>query len=89
MSLIEESQVEIKDVIDISYKLDTNSVPSKYYLLPISKIISNFSSSIETNKLWDVIRNKLSDLLRLGADIAFQKGLINQEQRERYFVSSI
>lgn len=86
--LDEESKVEIQNVINISYKLDSNSVPSKYYLLPISRIVPNYKTSKSSNKHWDLIRNKLSNALHLGADLAYQKNLINQQQRERYFVSS-
>lgn len=79
---------QISNILDSCYKLDKNSKPFIYRLIPISKIIENFNASESKKKFWDLIQSKLSQLLRQGADLALEKNLISREQRERYFISS-
>lgn len=84
---------ELTNIVDECYKLDLNSMPNKYRLLPISKIVADYVSTDVARKeaaakFWDLIQARLSKLLRLGADEAHSCGLLDKTKRDRYFVSS-
>ncbi len=54
------------DILRESFKLDCNSMPHKYHILPISKMVSDFNSSQpevkkRASKFWDMTKNKVSD----------------------------
>ncbi len=83
----------IENIIDECYRLDLNSIPNKYRLLQISKIVPSYNSSDpeennHANRFWNLIEEKLSYLLRISADSAFKSNLIDKVKRDRYFVSS-
>jgi hypothetical protein len=83
----------IENIIDECYRLDLNSIPPKYRLLQISKIIPSYSSpdpeeNKHANRFWNIVEEKLSYLLRISADSALKNNLIDQVKRDRYFVSS-
>lgn len=84
----------LDNLMNECYKLDTNSVPYKYRLLQISKIIPDYLCNEPKRQecarvFWDMVENRLSQLLRLGAQMAFSKNLIDKTKKDRYFVSSI
>jgi len=83
----------IENIIDECYKLDLNSVPNKYRLLQISKIVPSYNSpdpeeNKHANRFWNMIEEKLSYLLRVSAESAWNSNLIDKVKRDRYFVSS-
>jgi hypothetical protein len=83
----------LENVLDVCYRLDTNSIPAMYRLVPISKIVPDYrSSSLRhqecAREFWKAIETKLSKMLRKAAHEAYSSGLIEASKRERYFVSS-
>lgn len=83
----------IENIIDECYRLDLNSIPKKYRLLQISKIVPSYNSpdpeeNKHANRFWSLIEEKLSYLLRISADSALKSNLIDKVKRDRYFVSS-
>ena len=84
----------IDNILKECYKLDTNSIPNLYRILPISQIITTFHSDDSKIKkdsriFWDMTKLKLLQLLRTAAHLAFAKKQINKAIYDRYFVSSI
>ncbi|RNA44129.1 NACHT and WD repeat domain-containing 2 [Brachionus plicatilis] len=83
---------KLDDIVLACYRLDTNQVPSVHRLLPISKIVPTYLSNEpkvreHSQIFWEKLKNKLSILLRILADRAFNKKLIDKFQRDRYFIS--
>ena len=91
--LAEPITYQIDHIFNECYKLDTNSTPFKYRLLPISKVLPDYNSS-QLNRqdfsrnFWDKISQKLSSLLRQAANRAHLNGFIDEKERKRYFISS-
>ena len=84
---------KLVNIIDECYKLDTNSIPPTYHLLPIPAIIPDFNSKNVKKKensqlFWQNIDSRLSKLLRDAVNSALKKKRISQTNRDRYFVSS-
>jgi hypothetical protein len=83
----------IENIMKECYKLDINSIPNRYRILPISRIIPTFNSEeleIKNNSriFWEMVKTKLLNSLRIAAESAFENKTIDSVVKDRYFVSS-
>lgn len=91
----DSSQIyQIDNIMTECYKLDINSIPNRYRILPISRIIPTFNAEVlevknNSRTFWEMVKTKLLYSLRLAADSAFKNKSIDSVIKDRYFVSSI
>ena len=80
------------NILRESFKLDSNSIPNNYHILPVSRLVADFNSSVPEVKkrasvFWDVTKNKMLALLRKAADSAHRNQLLSRVVRDRFFDS--
>ena len=79
----------------IRYVLDENSIPHKYLLQPIDKVLIYFDDKIPQNnslrlrdrEKWNEITTILENALRSAAKHAQNNGSISDEKAENFFKS--
>jgi len=74
------------DLLKFCYELDNNSIPARYRLKGLDKIIKDYDDSVDYSTsqiIFDVVGN----LLRIGATMLTTKDMLTEIEHDRYFVS--
>ncbi|XP_060582877.1 NACHT and WD repeat domain-containing protein 2-like [Ruditapes philippinarum] len=71
------------------YKKDTNQLPPIYVLQPISSIIPGYKDkdNKEAKAQWNDVYDKLRAEFKFASDACFQKNLISEVDRHKYYMS--
>lgn len=74
------------DLLKFCYELDNNSIPARYRLKGLDKILKEYDDSLDyksSQLVFDIVGN----LLRTGATLLKNKKIITEIEHDRYFVS--
>ena len=74
------------DLLRVCYEVDQNSVPARYRLKALDKIIKDYDGSTDY-EISQIILDLVGDALRMGANLLRSKNMFTNEEYERYFVS--
>lgn len=73
-------------LMEFCYEMDENLVPARFRLKGLDKIIKDFSDDKDRDLNYKIL-DMVGKLMKVCAQICKEKGIFNEEQYERYFVS--
>ncbi|CAG5117743.1 unnamed protein product [Candidula unifasciata] len=81
-------------VLGRCYRLDENNLPPVYVLQHKNILVPEFCDNkeevrISAQKTWVALQAELRRLLQRGAELAFLDGTMDQESRDRFFLSDL
>ncbi len=74
------------DLLQFCYELDNNSIPARYRLKSLDKIIKDYDDSLDYSTSQHVL-DIVGSLMRAGADALKNKKMLTDMEHDRYFVS--
>ena len=85
-----ETEVNNVELLLTWYKLDTNSLPPVFVLMPVSSVFKNFTNKNEKKLMeedqnsWWKTMGQLCSVIRIGAARLLEKKLFTTEDNHRY-----
>ena len=85
-----ETEVPNVELLLTWYKLDTNSLPPVYVLMPVSSVFKNFTNKNEKKLMeedqnaWWKTMGQLCSVIRIGAARLLENKLFTAEDNHRY-----